>query len=101
MIYIGNLRKKYKDGILQIIVDRSSPLGNPFIMEDESQRDSVCDLYEKWLYRQINHEIEKICNELNRIAELAKTQDIRLMCWCSPKRCHAETIKEYIEKSVV
>ncbi len=96
MIYIGNLREKYNDNILQVRVDRKSPLGNPFIMEDESQRDTVCNLYEKYLLRQVKHNLRLFCDELDRVLELANTQDIRLMCWCTPKRCHSETIRDWI-----
>ena len=30
-------------------IGRPSPLGNPFWMADESQRDAVCDKYADWL----------------------------------------------------
>lgn len=39
-------------------------------------------------------------HELDRIIELAKNNDITLLCWCYPKRCHAETIKRYIESKL-
>lgn len=96
MVYIGNFREKYNDNILQVRVDRKSPLGNPFVMSDESQRDSVCDLYEKYFLRKIEHKVEPFCDELERLISLANETDIRLMCWCSPKRCHAETIRDWI-----
>ncbi len=95
MIKIGNITTFKPDGSITIKVDRSSPLGNPFYMGNESLRDFVCDRYEA--YFNAPHPI--IFNdELNRIVELAKTNDITLLCWCYPKRCHAETIKKYIDK---
>ena len=100
MIYIGNLRKKYDDEILQVRVDRSSPLGNPFFMKNENQRDDVCDAYEQYFNMLIKDQSGAFYGELNRIISIAKTQDVRLMCWCSPKRCHSETIKNYIEKEI-
>lgn len=97
MIKIGNIRTFKPDGSIAIRVDRGTPLGNPFYMSNESLRDFVCDRYES--YFNTPHTI--IFNEeLDRIVELAKTNDITLLCWCYPKRCHAETIKKYIEKQL-
>lgn len=93
-IKIGNIRTFKPDGSIAIRVDRGTPLGNPFYMCNESVRDYVCDRYEE--YFNAPHPI--IFNdELNRIVDLAKINDITLLCWCYPKRCHAETIKRYIE----
>ena len=93
-IKIGNIRTFKPDGSIAIKVDRTSPLGNPFYMCNESVRDYVCARYEE--YFNAPHPI--IFNdELNRIVELARTNDITLLCWCYPKRCHAETIKRYVE----
>jgi Domain of unknown function (DUF4326) len=37
-----------------IIIDRRTKWGNPFIMQNESQRDEVCDKYELWrLFKKI------------------------------------------------
>lgn len=98
-ISIGNIRTHKNDASIAIRVDRSSVLGNPFHMAHESQRDVVCDQYEIYF----NNKLKKgtdlaFIGELNRIYELYKTHDITLLCWCSPKRCHAETIKRYLER---
>ena len=42
-VTIKNLRFSKPEHEWQIKVDRSSVLGNPFHMVDESQRDKVCD----------------------------------------------------------
>lgn len=109
MIRVDNIRNlKLKRNEIIIKVDRSSVLGNPFYMSDESQRGIVCDKYEEYFYDVVNNsmlaqmnmsdnEINKFINELDRIYELSKSNNIVLACWCYPKRCHAETIKSYIE----
>lgn len=81
---------------LLIKVGRPSPLGNPFIMHTEADRDKVCDLYEQWVRQQIAEKNSAVCNELNRIYKLAKTHPIALGCFCAPKRCHAETIRQLL-----
>ena len=100
MIRVVNLRNyKENDNEVLIRVDRSSILGNPYRMFNESQRDKVCDLYEKRFLRIVNGEENNphFRKELKRIYEIAKKHDVALGCWCSPKRCHAETIKEYLD----
>lgn len=100
MIEIVNLRqlKDVKDGIV-IRVDRSSVLGNPFYMSNESMRDAVCDKYQ-WYFdkKVIENTDDAFMNELRRIYKLAKHNKVYLACWCAPKRCHAETIKAFIEQ---
>ncbi len=103
-------------------VDRSSVLGNPFDLTSEAHRDAVCDAYESYFWRvlrgeepasvaeaiaqerrlprakawkrptrvQFMHTLKLLLSDLSRI-------DIKLGCWCHPERCHAETIKNYLD----
>ena len=111
MIRIVNL-KNYKKvpGEILIKIDRSSAIGNPFYMSDESLRDKVCDDYQDYfdgilgIYlntdnKLSDHDLEFVI-ELNDIIKLSKTNNIALGCWCAPKRCHGETIKRYIDALV-
>lgn len=68
-------------------------LGNPFWMKDESKRNEVCDKYHEYFHLNIPQRAKEL-------VEIAKTQDIELACFCSPKRCHTETIKAYIEQAL-
>lgn len=76
-------------------------LGNPFWMKDESQRNKCCDEFHTWFGLQMNINNGKIHQRVNELIEIAKTQDIELACFCSPKRCHTETIKAYIEQQLL
>ena len=100
MISIGNIKTYRYDGTnLPIKVDRSSLLGNPFPMRVETDRNRVCDLYQQHFNELISSQKNyRFMKELDRIYELSKTKDIVLLCWCAPKRCHAETIKRYLEE---
>lgn len=69
-------------------------LGNPFWMKDESQRNKVCDDYAIWFKTNKPSRVDAL-------VEIAKTQDIELACFCSPKLCHTETIKQYIESQLI
>lgn len=96
MIRIINLRNyNAKKDEVAFRVDRRSPVGNPFYMHNESERDLVCDRYIEYFNSKINQE-GAFRDYINTLIETAKNKDIALCCWCYPKRCHSETIKEYI-----
>ena len=79
-------------------IGRGSPLGNPFVMKSEADRDAVCDQYQAWFDRKVKNGDERVMNELRRLYRLAKKGDLVLGCFCAPKRCHGETIKAFLEK---
>ncbi len=67
-----------------IRVDRGTDWGNPFVMDRDTiaERNRVCDLYE--LYAQWRLTAEP--------AWLEPLKGKNLICWCAPKRCHADTL---------
>ena len=91
--------------------DRQSPVGNPYTMCNEADRDLVCEEYLA-LFDQTMHDMslddnDKACGMtstvkefrayINRIVEYHKQHgSVTLACWCSPKRCHCETIRQWI-----
>lgn len=99
-ILIRNLRYDSFNNMIpyQVKVDRSSVLGNPFVMKGEINRDKVCDEYETYFDANQNLKFKK---ELNRLVEIYKEHGtLELFCWCAPKRCHAETIAKKIKELV-
>ena len=98
MIKVANIRTFKPDGSIAVKVDRTSPLGNPYTLTRESARDLVCDKYDVYFQKRKNSTIlSGFASELARLRALSKTNDITLLCWCAPKRCHAETIKQYLD----
>ena len=79
-------------------IGRGSPLGNPFRMKNESERDLVCDQYDAWFKRKVAENDAHVMNELRRLFKIAQKGDLVLGCYCSPKRCHGETIKRFLEQ---
>ena len=75
-----------------------SPLGNPFTLKRESDRDKVCDAYELWFYENFNRLLPSLLDlyMINR-----QCGNLRLFCWCAPKRCHATTIKQWLESQLL
>jgi len=98
MIEIKNLRTEKPTKEFDVRVDRSSVLGNPFRMASEDKRDETCDKYAE--YFQIKAVSDPIfAAELDRIDSLYVIHGkINLFCWCTPKRCHSETIMKYIQR---
>ena len=99
-IRVDNIRT-YKPGAneISIKVDRSTPLGNPYYMNDENERDKVCDKYAAYLTASYNTKTD-IADELNRITDALNHSDVVLLCWCYPKRCHAEEIIKLIKEKL-
>ena len=100
-ITIKNLNVESPIESYQIRVDRASILGNPYKMKnknDDKERDEVCDKYEQYFIEQIKKGNELFAKEFLRLIEIFKKYNkLELFCWCAPKRCHAETLKKYIE----
>ncbi len=108
MIEVVNIKTcsmKGKDGT-HVYIGRTmprrpgSPLGNPFkprSYTDPEARQDCLDLYRDWLAKQ---ELSRSAAwyELQRLAEIAKTEDLYLVCWCAPMECHGDVIKAEIEK---
>ena len=91
--------------------DRQSPIGNPYFMHNEGERDLVCEKYFK-VFDQIMHDasladnakargmtgtVKEFRDYIHRIEKHHATHGtVTLACWCSPKRCHCETIREWL-----
>lgn len=93
-------------GYTDIYIGRPSPLGNPYPMNGEHTRKTVCELYHKYLWKQMqiawrNNDDgttettseNKVWRELKRIALLVKSgKNVRLVCFCKPLGCHGDSI---------
>ena len=98
MIKIGNVYKPTV-GFTHIYVGRpkagtQSPLGNPFPITATQTRDMVCDKYHLWLQEKLKDPNSPQSKEIQRLKNIKG--NIELLCFCTPKRCHAESIKEAI-----
>ena len=93
MITVGNK----KQGARGIYVGRPSPLGNPFPLHREEERSAVIRDYEEWLAEELRDLSSPASREIHRLAELARKQNLCLVCFCAPKACHADIIKRTIE----
>ncbi len=86
-------------GLTGVYIGRGSALGNPFPIDNAKgmTRAVVIDKYRSWLKQKIKYEDLAVCNALNYIAEEAlKPEGVNLQCFCAPKACHGDVIKEIV-----
>ena len=93
MIRVVNKYKENPD----FYCGRGSIFGNPFKMHSESDRAKVCADYEAYFYQRIESD-QNFQAAIQLLIDESKKRDITLGCYCSPKQCHCDTIKSYIEK---
>lgn len=75
----------------------TSPLANPYTCKRHSRRTRVyvpsrtraVDCYRRWLWDRIQAKDEAVLAELSLIGP-----ETTLLCWCAPKRCHSEVIRD-------
>ena len=74
-------------------------LGNPYWAKDESKRAEACEKFR--LYLELKTKRGNPTNPIRvkvlELVEIARTQDLELACFCVPKQCHTEHIKNLIE----
>lgn len=105
MITICNIRKSLPENDWDFYVDRTSPIGNPYSFTDDLGRDGICDMYEDYFKKQLTDKVT-VSNScfVNYIEKLKQAHQqygkLCLFCWCVPKRCHAETIKRYLDSEL-
>jgi hypothetical protein len=69
---------------LAVRIDRSTRYGNPFILDEDGDRDEVCDAYER-------HYITRKPSITDRIDAGDLTGKV-LVCHCYPQRCHGDCL---------
>lgn len=90
-------------GATGVYIGRGSPLGNEVPIDNSvgDTRAVVIQKYRIWLNDKILRGDEQVCDALNDIAEKSLTSDgVKLQCFCAPRACHGDVIKEVIEKAL-
>lgn len=79
-------------------VGRPSPLGNPFKIGRDGDRDAVIARYAAWLDTRLADPDSAQSRELSRLRALWRQAGVlTLWCWCAPLACHADVIKARLE----
>ena len=87
-------KKTYKgDGTY---VGRPNALGNPFEIGRDGGRREVIEKYRKWLTDEIRRDNAGMWMFVSLFDEVHEKGELILICWCAPKECHADVIKEFL-----
>lgn len=85
-------------------IGRGSPLGNPFshlrgtrAIRVRSREEAVA-MYREYLHAEIKKGNTKITAELGRLYDILVSRgELTLKCFCAPRACHGNVIKEVLE----
>ena len=77
----------------QVYVGRPSPLGNPYALGRDGNREQVIAKYRRWLWAQLQSPGSPQECELRRLLAQARSGELELLCWCAPLPCHAEVVR--------
>ncbi len=76
----------WRDGY-DVLIDRRTRWGNPFVVGPDGNRAQVIERYREWLPTQPHLR-----------ADLPSLRGLRLGCHCAPRACHGDVIVELIER---
>lgn len=83
---LGNIYSHKKQSIADILVEN---------------RDIAIDKYKEYFYERIGCDDRDFIDELDKLYHFYKEHGkLNLCCWCAPKKCHGDVIKEYLENKL-
>ena len=96
-IEIKSLKTENPVNPWDFVVDSRSVLGNPFYESERYTSEDACEAYRKYFYNRINEFDTIILGEV-RVLYCAYIEygKLNLFCWEAPRKCHANTIREYL-----
>lgn len=110
MIIVVNKKDNlHNDQPYKVYIGRPSPLGNKYSVEKLGRKRCI-QIFENDLKAAMLPSIKpynsdylrNIKNEIFRLAEIHKKYGkLVLECWCKPKPCHGDVIKQYLEQYLV
>jgi len=79
----------------KFLIDRTSPLGNPYKIGPDGTREEVIEKYRRYVNTNLS---PRALRTLQKIREALKEEDVVLVCWCAPKPCHGDIIKDILQR---
>jgi len=87
------------EGLEGFYVGRPTPLGNPFRLLREEDRNEVVARYAAWLDEQVRRGNPAVIRALEELYQRLKSEGgLTLLCFCAPKKCHAEVIAGHLKR---
>jgi hypothetical protein len=77
-------KRTHKPTANDVYVGRPSAFGNPFRLTQERYRGECINAYTDWIMQP--------AQEALRVRMKRELRDKTLVCWCAPRKCHADII---------
>jgi aminoglycoside phosphotransferase family enzyme len=119
-------RKTAKKEVKTIEIGRSTNLGNPFHLRNESERHRVCQAHRAWVWKVLNGEetaqaakeiaakykvaiastwkkpsTQQYLQDFENLADMATKETLQLQCFCKQEgrevECHGDVLAKAIE----
>lgn len=87
---VGNKRDRATPD--DFYIGRPSVFGNPFVIGKDGDREQVISKYREWFY-------QKLKDDVQFLIAVNGLKGKRLICWCSPQRCHGDVIAEFLNST--
>lgn len=78
-------------------------LGNPYSHMEGTKaqfkvatREEAVAAFKPWLKTQMKSD-GPVWREVKRLANIAQTEDLDLLCCCKPKACHGDVVKDAVD----
>lgn len=98
-VKIKNLKRDKPHKKYDFVIDRSSVLGNPYLITFDRSRDQAIESYDDF-FNYAAHP-DDWWKELDKMVKaLKKYGKVRLFCHCCPERCHGEIIRKYLMEAI-
>lgn len=95
-IYIG----RYNPNILKYDYIENANLGNPFKLENQTEEARVdcINKFDEYLknLKQTDKYYKNIVSLLNKIKNSNEKDKFHLVCFCKPKLCHGDSLKDFM-----
>ena len=95
-IYIG----RYNPNILKYDYIENANLGNPFKLENQTEEARVdcINKFDEYLknLKQTDKYYKNIVSLLNKIKNSNEKDKFYLVCFCKPKLCHGDSLKDFM-----
>lgn len=75
-----------------VVIDRTSPFGNPFHLGVDGDRTTVLAMYREYFER-------RVADDAEFRRKVLTLRGKRLGCWCAPQLCHGMIIAEWLENN--
>lgn len=79
-------------------IGRPSVLGNPYRIGIDGDRAQVIEKFRAHLDEVLQDPTHPVTRRITELALIARDGDLFLVCFCAPKSCHGDVIKEAIER---